>query len=478
MPGVRGIGGLAIKQSQKKHADREKAAARDRAHKAAAADRSSSGAKSIPIGPTLAPSTLADSGLDEVPDWIRLKPEGKGPRGHPVPIQVLRINVLQLQAIDQMAQNFMARMFIQLRIPHGAMDTDLVRDLDNPDPPFPADTLRPGAMWFLKQIDFPTSLEYSVLTEKVVKMKDHLDLVLKVSGTFFEQMELDDFPYDVQRLTVVLAFNAAKEGIVPIVFSDMSNAALSINRETFALSNSWILFPHVGVKRMTVDPMPNTTYPAIEMTSLVERRPLFVLTNVFLPMSVLTLLITLQFLMPGDFAYSGMRVTFSVTVLLTSATYKLFVSTTMPAVGYMTLCDRYLLVCFLMQASVVAEGAICGALVMERSETPDPPWLPAFATSLGDFVAFIACLAFFVLFHLYFIQQAFSQRRLKLSYELDYFAGSDAHVEASSDEAQTFTNYRNSLRTDTSPDQKPAKSEGRRRSVIGTLMGKQSALSA
>ena len=51
-------------------------------------------------------------------------------------------------------------------------------------------------------------------------------------------------------------------------------------------------------------------------------------------------------------------------------------------------------------------------------------------------------------------------------------------MEASSDEAQTFTNYRNSLRTDTSPDQKPAKSEGRRRSVIGTLMGKQSALSA
>ena len=42
------------------------------------------------------------------------------------------------------------------------------------------------------------------------------------------------------------------------------------------------------------------------------------------------------------------------TILLTSATYKLFVSTSLPAIAYLTMCDRYLLCCFILQALTVA----------------------------------------------------------------------------------------------------------------------------
>ena len=70
-----------------------------------------------------------------------------------------------------------------------------------------------------------------------------------MTGTFFEHMELDDFPLDVQRLSVVIAFNCAKEGIVPVRFEPVAaSAALSINLETFALSNLWTLYPYLAVE--------------------------------------------------------------------------------------------------------------------------------------------------------------------------------------------------------------------------------------
>ena len=363
---------------------------------------------------------------DVLPDWIRKAPSGKGPRGNPVPIKLLRVNLLQLQMIDQMRQTFQARYFIQLRIENGALDRDLVRDLETHDilgnkidPAFPSDTLRPGATWFLKQIDFPTSLHHEILMEKVVTMKNHLDLCIKLSGVFFEQFELDDFPFDKQRLTIVVAFNVAKEGIVPIeVESPGASSALSINVDTFALSNLWLLFPILGCKRTVVEPMPNTTYPAYRISCAVERRPGFIITNVFLPMATLTFLSLMQFMLPGEHDMAAMRVTFSVTILLTAATYKLFVSTTLPAVGYMTLCDQYVMACFMLQAFAVAEGAIIGGLNFNKGLETRAAWLPKFTTSLGDFACFVLASVFFVAFHVYFAIKGFTNRKRKVKEEV------------------------------------------------------------
>ena len=160
----------------------------------------------------------------------------------------------ELQQIDMVQQSYTARYFIQLGIPQGALDSDLVRDLNEDEPAFPADTLRPGANWFMRQIDFPSSLDFQIVTQKVVKMRDDLHLVLKLTGTFFQAMELSNFPFDIQRLSMTIAFNVAKEGIVPIAFSDRptDGAVLSVNRDMFALSNLWTLPPLVGLRLQNV----------------------------------------------------------------------------------------------------------------------------------------------------------------------------------------------------------------------------------
>ena len=83
--------------------------------------------------------------------------------------------------------------------------------------------------WFLRQLDFPTALDYTILERKVVKLQEHLDLVIKVTGTFFEHMELEDFPVDIQALTIQVSCNTAIEGIVPATFCNLEQAACSIN---------------------------------------------------------------------------------------------------------------------------------------------------------------------------------------------------------------------------------------------------------
>lgn len=392
------------------------------------------------------------------PDWISHKPTGKGPRGHPVPLQVLRINMLQLQSVDQMAQTFTARFFIQLSIPHGAHDDDLTRNLDAADmsaePAFASDTLRPSANWFLHQIDFPTSLDYTVITRKVVRMSDDLHLVLKVAGTFFEPLELGDFPFDVQRLTTNIAVNVAAEGIVPVQFhTPHQKTALAVNIETFALSNLWRLYPHVALRHTIVTPMPDTTYPAVSVSVLVKRRPGFVLINVFTPMLVLTFLILMQFFLPPDQTQAGVRITYTCTILLTSATYKLFVTTSLPAIAYTTLCDKYLLACFFLQAFVVAEGAVMGAVQGESNSYGELDRTLPWKTSVADFVIFVCCAALFVLMHVWFIFFTGRSLRVKLQSEFAFFqqtivarSSSSASPGGPKEEDTSFSTYRRDRR--------------------------------
>ena len=59
-------------------------------------------------------------------------------------------------------------------------------DLDSEHPEFPKDTGRPGANWFLRQIDFPTAANLHVLEQRVAVMKDNLSFVLRVDGDFLE----------------------------------------------------------------------------------------------------------------------------------------------------------------------------------------------------------------------------------------------------------------------------------------------------
>ena len=364
-----------------------------------------------------------------------------GPRSQPIALEVLRINLLQLRSIDHLAQTFSARYFVHLRIKNGCVDHDLLKDIDESDPKFPRDTQRPGASWFLRQIDLPTALEHRMVDLKVVIAGSDIDLVFKVTGTFFATMQLQNFPVDVQRLCMVIAVNCASEGIVPVKFDLTKDAAVTVAKGSFALSNLWGLHDRALVEHDAVEPMPATTYPALRISTLVWRKPIYFLVNVIVPMSSLTFLGLLQFLLEGERESTNttFRITYSVTILLTTATYKLFIASALPiGLAYMTLLDQYVLFLFMLQVAVVTETAVVGSSVM-RSEASS--WLPAWATSPGDLAAGAFCLAIFLLGHMWFFCRWWSASSV-VDEQIETFAMAEHNRSQSEAGLMQFTRYR------------------------------------
>jgi hypothetical protein len=303
-----------------------------------------------------------------------------------------------------------------------------MRDLYDATPVFPKDTLQPGARWILQQIDFPNALDYVILQEKVVPTGSDIDMCIKVLGTFFEQMELEDFPFDIQETSFVFSFSCATSGICPVAFNlDYDEVALSVNVDNFAFSNLWESQEELMVTHYSLDPMPGTSYPALKVSALVIRRPGFIITNVVIPIAVLTALSTLQVFLPGTHVRAGDRVAYSVTILLTSATYKLFVASSVPAIAYLTHIDKFILACFLLQASVVAEGAVMGAFMASLPDEELPEWLPKWATAEADFFFGVVTWIVFALIFVWFWVGASVSRTSKLKQERTRFAEYSSH---------------------------------------------------
>ena len=347
-------------------------------------------------------------------------------RDGPVQVDVLRVNMIQFSNIDVLAQTWTAKFFFHLRINNGAEDADLVKDIEDENPPFPKATLRPGAGWFLKQIDFPNALDYTLSRSKVVCLGSHLDLVFQVTGTFHSTMELHHFPVDVQLLNLVMAFNCANQGIVPVRIQLLPDSVIAVSKAAFAQSNLWDLHDRAHVELHAISPMPETTYPALRLSTLVVRKPLYFQVNVIVPLSSLTMLALLQYLLPGEYIGSAVsfRITYSVTILLTTATYKLFIASALPVgLGYTTLLDKYVLGCFLLQVAVVMQTAILSALHIRSEHTLNtaPQWLPEWSTAQADFFSACASVLIFVVGHVCFFARLHWASKYPLRAELHRF---------------------------------------------------------
>ena len=69
---------------------------------------------------------------------------------------------------------------------------------------FPVDdtgkpTFQPSAEWYLSKVDFNNALSYETISPPTVKrIGADLHVILYFKGTFFENIELEDFPFDTQ----------------------------------------------------------------------------------------------------------------------------------------------------------------------------------------------------------------------------------------------------------------------------------------
>ena len=114
-------------------------------------------------------------------------------------LEIVRADMTQLSAIDQISQTFRATIFIIMKISKGALDSSLTKDFEG----FPLDddgrpTFRPSAKWYLAQITFPNGRDLKEIETKVTTAGEDLQLIKRIEGEFFKGFQLQRFPFDTR----------------------------------------------------------------------------------------------------------------------------------------------------------------------------------------------------------------------------------------------------------------------------------------
>ena len=289
------------------------------------------------------------------------QPRRKYPRRE-LELSVLRVDLINISAIDEINQTFAARLYVQCAFRGGARDEFLSSESRG----FPVDehgtpTFRPSAAWFLDQVEFHNAkCEVTVLDYKVVAMGDDLMLNLRLEGEFFEVLELEHFPFDRQDLPFIMAVKCAREGPCPLSFTIDPAVVRDVEGTQFALRNTWALGSELRLEATTVYSTKTRVFPAVKITASIHRRPFYFLLNVALPASVLSLLSLITFCIPQE-AVSD-RLGFSSTLALTIISAKFATSSSMPAIAYLTLLDRFQLACIGIIFLIVAEASVYAIL--------------------------------------------------------------------------------------------------------------------
>jgi hypothetical protein len=183
----------------------------------------------------------------------------------------------------------------------GALDPDF--NSESEEFPVGADgkpTYLPGAGWYLKRLDFNNAIRFEMVGKgKVSVSGDDVILAARFEGQFIEPMELRDFPFDVQDLTVSLAINCRTTGMTPahFVLAEDGKFRHVIRKRHFKMHNEWKLRNDVRVGCHLVGTQ-GRYFPTIDIACTIERLPGFYLINVLLPMLLFALMANFQFAIP------------------------------------------------------------------------------------------------------------------------------------------------------------------------------------
>ena len=296
------------------------------------------------VGATLHKTSALDhAAVSALTAMSEIEPPARTP---PTPLmRTITVNFIEVNRvadIDIILQRFKAEFFVQFCFVGGALDADLSK----PGAVFPFDasgrpTFRPSAEWYMAQVDFNNAHEYKQLDAKVVTDGDDILMNLRFEGIFSEIMELEQFPCDVQDLTMSLAFNCRTTGMMPLRIRNSPTVKTSIAPDAFVDGKMWTLHPHLELRAGEYGTMEDRKFPSLQMIVLVGRNPQFYLWNLALPVFCFVPLCILQFCVPRD--QTPERLGVSLAIVLTAIAHKFSMATLVPSVSYLTFLDRYVL---------------------------------------------------------------------------------------------------------------------------------------
>lgn len=283
------------------------------------------------------------------------------PREPPKPLlrtlEVRMIEVNRLSDINIIGQRFRAEVVVQLAFVDGNLDDHL----KNPSDAFPLDgfgrpTFRPSAAWYMAQVDFNNAHEYKTLDKKIVPDGNDLLMNFRFEGLFSEVMEMQDFPCDVQELTMSLCFNTRTTGMMPLEIVNAPSLQTGIIEEGFVDGMMWDLYRGLDSRPGAVGRTEDRMFPTLEMVMIVGRQPTFFLLNLWLPVFFFVPMAMLQFAVPRETVAD--RLSVSLAIVLTAVAHKYSMTSLVPAISYLTFLDKYVISSLLLIVVITFQGLI------------------------------------------------------------------------------------------------------------------------
>lgn len=189
-------------------------------------------------------------------------------------------------------------------------------------------------------------------------------------GSFGEEFELHEFPFDVQDLSIVVSLLQSHEWVALEPNEEFPSTYIQSN---FQLGNIYgIVFKDivlVDIRQSSAsESASGLIYPRVGFTVVLQRKPWYYVTNVAMPMMVITYLAFLSFAKTQDDTKVDVpdRLSITLTLLLTAVAYKFVVASLLPQVSYLTQLDQYISVCFAIMVVVASVNTLFPYLEARR----------------------------------------------------------------------------------------------------------------
>ncbi|KAJ8037905.1 Glycine receptor subunit alpha-3 [Holothuria leucospilota] len=273
----------------------------------------------------------------------------------------VRCSVISVGEIDTVTQQFEADVFVSFKYFEGKQNKIAANNSEH-------DGLWDPRVNFLNAVTIQEK-ERRNDTNVFGKGTIYRYLSLRMNGTFKTPMKLQNFPCDFQVMTIKVS---SSWPIDKLQFRRRTNKygkiSDNINIDAFTGCNEWDLQEHVvtEVKQpdLTKDKKVYSTY-LIKLHA--QRKPLFYVWNVVLPVFCILALSFTSFVIDAENPSDRLSVT--VTMLLTAVAFKSAVSSMLPKIPYLTLLDKYVLCNFILQCLMVAQNAVA-ALCAKENKCP------------------------------------------------------------------------------------------------------------
>ena len=126
-----------------------------------------------------------------------------GNRALSLEFEVDTIDVDKISRIDLTSQRFEGQLLLGLRIAGGALDPNMCRK-EKTVITDDEGNLKASAGWYASKFETANASSYEMTDINIVEKGNDLFVWLKIHGEYCEPMELENYPFDIQALTLAL----------------------------------------------------------------------------------------------------------------------------------------------------------------------------------------------------------------------------------------------------------------------------------